>query len=81
MMTGSTMSVYDEFVHPPRSKSSCHCINNHFTSVDVANYLGFPLGGVCPFLQENNWCGLGNERQGNKGVMTKLMWSQSKIKK
>ena len=52
------MSVYDELVHSPRPKGGGYCINNHLTGVDVADYLGLPLRGVCALFQEDDRCGL-----------------------
>ena len=56
------MSIYDQLVHPPRTKGGGNCIYDHFTGVDVANYLGLPLRGVCALLQEDDRCWL--EREG-----------------
>lgn len=65
---GGTMSVDNELVHSPRAKSGGHCIHNHLTGINVADYLGLPLRGVCAFLQEDDWCGLSVEREREKFV-------------
>ena len=66
------MSVNNQLVHPARTKGRGHSIYNHFTRIDVADYLGFPLRCVSALLQEDDRCWLGErererEREGERG--------------
>ena len=45
-------------VHSPWPQGGSHCIDNHFTSIYVADYLGFPLRGIRSLFQQNDRCGL-----------------------
>ena len=53
-----TMSVHNQLVHPSWTQCRGHSTHHHLTSIDVANYLGLPLGGVCPLLQQDDRCRL-----------------------
>ena len=60
-----TVSIYNELVHSSWPKGGGYRVHNHLAGVNVANYLGLPLRGVCALLQEDDWCGLvevGRER-------------------
>lgn len=56
-----TMAIYNQFVHTTWTKGGGNGVHDNLTCIYVANYLGFPLGGVCAFLQKNDWCLLWRE--------------------
>ena len=60
------MSIHDQLVHPPRTKGGGYSIYDHLAGIDVANYLGLPLRGVCTLLQEDDRCWLHGERGGRE---------------
>lgn len=61
------MSIHDQLVHPPRTEGGGYCIHDHLAGIDVANYLGLPLRGVCALLQEDDRCWLEwREREGRR---------------
>ena len=52
------MAIHNQLVHPTWSQCRGHGIHHHLTSIDVANDLGLPLGGVSPLLQQDDRCRL-----------------------
>lgn len=69
IVLGGTVSINDELVHSPWPKSGGYGIHDHLTGINVANYLGLPLRGVCTLLQEDDRCGLmWGEREGEREI-------------
>lgn len=49
------MAIHNQLIHATRTKSGPNGSHHNFTSIDIADDLGFTLRGVCTFPQQNDW--------------------------